>query len=150
MELILKQTISTLGQEGDIVTVKPGYGRNYLLPQGKAVLATPANKAILEQNKADIIARRDAERKIAEELSKKISGLEIVIEQLAGDDGRLFGSVTSADIAAKLAENNIDIDRKQILLIDPIKTLGTTTIGVKVGFQMTTDITVNVVPSMKG
>lgn len=150
MELILKQTISTLGQEGDIVTVKPGYGRNYLLPQKKAVLATPANKAILEQNKADIVARREAERKVAEELSKKISGLEIVIEQLAGDDGRLFGSVTSADIVAKLAENNIDIDRKQILLVDPIKTLGTTTIGVKVGFQMTTDITVNVVPSMKG
>ncbi|MBB5346421.1 50S ribosomal protein L9 [Desulfoprunum benzoelyticum] len=150
MELILKQTISTLGQEGDIVTVKSGYGRNYLLPQRKAVLATPANKALLEQNKAEIEARREAERKIAEELSKKISGLEIVIEQLAGDDGRLFGSVTSADIAAKLAENNIDIDRKQILLVDPIKTLGTTAIAVKVGFQMTTDITVNVVPTTKG
>ena len=104
MELILKQTISTLGQEGDIVTVKPGYGRNYLLPQRKAVLATPANKALLEQNKAEIVARREAERKVAEELSKKISGMEIVIEQLAGDDGRLFGSVTSADITAKLAE----------------------------------------------
>lgn len=149
MELILKQTISTLGQEGDIVTVKPGYGRNYLLPQGKAVLASPANKALLEQNKAEILARRDAERKIAEDLSKKISGLEIVIEQLAGDDGRLFGSVTSADIAAKLADNNIEIDRKQILLVDPIKALGTTTVAVKVGFQMTTDITVNVVPSVK-
>ena len=150
MELILKQTISTLGQEGDIVTVKSGYGRNYLLPQRKAVLATPANKALLEHNKAEIVARRDAERKIAEELSKKISGMEIVIEQLAGDDGRLFGSVTSADITAKLAENNIDIDRKQILLVDPIKTIGTTTIAVKVGFQMTTDITVNVVPTTKG
>jgi len=149
MELILKQTISTLGQEGDIVTVKSGYGRNYLLPQRKAVMATPANKALLEHNKAEIVARREAERKIAEELSKKISGMEIVIEQLAGDDGRLFGSVTSADITAKLAENNIDIDRKQILLVDPIKTLGTTTIAVKVGFQMTTDITVNVVPSTK-
>lgn len=150
MELILKQTISTLGQEGDVVTVKSGYGRNYLLPQRKAVLATPANKAILEQNKADIIARREAERKIAEELSKKISGLEIVIEQLAGDDGRLFGSVTSADIAAKLAENNIDVDRRQILLVDPIKTLGSNTISIKVGFQMTTDITINIVPSTKG
>jgi large subunit ribosomal protein L9 len=149
MELILKQTISTLGQEGDIVTVKPGYGRNYMMPQRKAVLASPENKALLEQNKAEIVARREAERKVAEELSKKISGMEIVIEQLAGDDGRLFGSVTSADITAKLAENNIDIDRKQILLVDPIKTLGTTTIAVKVGFQMTTDITVNVVPSTK-
>jgi large subunit ribosomal protein L9 len=149
MELILKETISTLGQEGDIVTVKPGYGRNYLLPQRKAVLATPANKAILEQNKADIEARRESERRTAEELSKKISGIEIVIEQLAGDDGRLFGSVTSTDIAAKLAENNIEIDRKHIMLADPIKTTGTSTVAVKVGFQMTTDITVNVVASSK-
>lgn len=149
MELILKETISTLGQEGDIVTVKSGYGRNYLLPQRKAVLATPANKAILEQNKADIEARRESERRAAEDLSKKISGIEIVIEQLAGDDGRLFGSVTSADIAAKMAENNIDIDRKHIMLADPIKTIGTSTVAVKVGFQMTTDITVNVVASSK-
>ena len=149
MELILKETISTLGQEGDIVTVKSGYGRNYLLPQRKAVLATTANKAILEQNKADIEARRESERRAAEDLSKKISGIEIVIEQLAGDDGRLFGSVTSADIAAKMAENNIDIDRKHIMLADPIKTIGTSTVAVKVGFQMTTDITVNVVASSK-
>lgn len=149
MELILKETISTLGQEGDIVTVKSGYGRNYLLPQRKAVLATPANKSILEQNKADIEARREKERRAAEDLSKKISGIEIVIEQLAGDDGRLFGSVTSADIAAKMAENNIDIDRKHIMLADPIKTIGTSTVAVKVGFQMTTDITVNVVASSK-
>ncbi|KAB2891529.1 MAG: 50S ribosomal protein L9 [Desulfobulbaceae bacterium] len=149
MELILKETISTLGQEGDIVTVKPGYGRNYLLPQRKAVLATPANKAILEQNKAEIEARRASERQAAEELSKKISGIEIVIEQLAGDDGRLFGSVTSTDIAAKLAEGNIDIDKKHIMLADPIKTIGTSTVAVKVGFQMTTDITVNVVASSK-
>ena len=149
MELILKETISTLGQEGDIVTVKPGYGRNYLLPQRKAVLATPANKAILEQNKAEIEARRASERRAAEELSKKISGIEIVIEQLAGDDGRLFGSVTSTDIAAKLAESNIDVDKKHILLADPIKTIGTSSVAVKVGFQMTTDITVNVVASSK-
>ena len=149
MELILKETISTLGQEGDIVTVKSGYGRNYLLPQRKAVLATPANKAILEQNKADIEARRENERRAADDLSKKIAGIEIVIEQLAGDDGRLFGSVTSADIAAKMAENNIDIDKKHIMLADPIKTIGTSTVAVKVGFQMTTDITVNVVASSK-
>jgi large subunit ribosomal protein L9 len=149
MELILKETVSTLGQEGDIVTVKPGYGRNYLLPQRKAVLATPANKALLEQNKAEIEARRESERKAAEELSKKISGIEVVIEQLAGDDGRLFGSVTSADIAAKLNERAIEIDRKLILLNEPIKTVGTSMVAVKVGFQLTTDITVNVVAGSK-
>ncbi len=149
MELILKETISTLGQEGDIVTVKPGYGRNYLLPQRKAVLATPANKAILEQNKAEIEARRESDRRAAEELSKKISGIEVVIEQLAGDDGRLFGSVTSADIAAKLIENGVNIDKKLILLSEPLKTVGTSTVAIKVGFQLTTDITVNVVAAAK-
>ena len=146
MELILKETISTLGLEGDIVTVKPGFGRNYLLPQRKAVLANRENRAILEQNKAAIEARRQNERKLAEDLSKKISGIEIIIEQLAGDDGRLFGSVTSADIADKFAAQGIAIDRKQIVLVDPIKTLGAATVQIKVGFQMTTDITVNVVP----
>lgn len=145
MKLILNETISTLGQEGAVVTVKPGYGRNYLLPQGKAVLATKENLAILEQNKAAIEARLAEQQKQAEALSKKIAGLEIVIEQLSGDDDRLFGSVTSADISAKLAEKNIVIDRKQIQLTEPIKSLGETTVPVKVGFQMFTDITVKVV-----
>lgn len=147
MELILKETISTLGQEGDVVAVRPGYGRNYLLPQRKAVLANKENLAILNQNKAAIEARRQNERQQAELLSKKISGIEIVIEQLAGDDGRLFGSVTSADIASKFAENGIEIDKKLILLSEPIKTIGTASVQVKVGFQMTTEINVKVVPT---
>jgi large subunit ribosomal protein L9 len=145
MKLILKETISTLGQEGKVVTVRPGYGRNYLLPQGKAVLATKENLAVFEQNRAEIEARLAEERKQAEALSKKISGSEIVIEQLAGADDRLFGSVTSADICQKLAEKNVLIDKKQILLNDPIKTLGETAVQVKVGFQMVTEITVKVV-----
>lgn len=145
MKLILKETISTLGQEGTVVTVKPGYGRNYLLPQGKAVLANKENMAILEQNKAEIAARLAEQKKQAEALAKKIAGVEIVIEQLAGDDDRLFGSVTSGDICAKLAEKNVEIDKKQILLSEPIKTIGETSVQVKVGFQMFTDITVKVV-----
>lgn len=148
MELILKETISTLGQEGDIVTVRPGFGRNYLLPQKKAVLANKENRAILTQNKASIEARRQNERMQAELLSKKISGIEINIEQLAGDDGRLFGSVTSADISAKFAEKGVEIDKKHIVLADPIKTLGTFTVAVKTGFQMTTEITVKVIPTV--
>lgn len=146
MKLILKETISTLGQEGTVVTVKPGYGRNYLLPQGKAVMATKENLEVLEQNRAEIEARLAESRKEAEALSKKISGIEIVIEQLAGEDERLFGSVTSADIAAKFAEKDIEIDKKAIQLAEPIKSLGETTVSVKVGFQMFTDIIVKVVP----
>lgn len=146
MELILKKSISSLGLEGDVVTVKPGYGRNYLLPQGKAVQATAANLAILEQNKADIEARRAKNQKQAENTAKKISGLTVVIEQLAGVDERLFGSVTTADICSKLAELNVELDKKQILLNEPIKTLGETKIQVKVGFNVTAEFTVNVVP----
>ncbi|WP_136806329.1 50S ribosomal protein L9 [Desulfosediminicola flagellatus] len=145
MELILKETISTLGQEGDVVTVKSGYGRNYLLPQGKAVAATKDNLAALEQNKAEIEARLAEQKKQADNLAKKIAGREIVIEQLAGDDDRLFGSVTSSDICQKLAEMGVVIDKKQIILNDAIKTIGETAVQVKVGFQMVADITVKVV-----
>ena len=146
MELILKETISSLGREGDVITVKSGYGRNYLLPQGKALLANRENLAIVEQNRAIIAAKLEKEQKVAEKIAKKISGLDIVIQQLAGDDERLFGSVTNADICDKLAELNVKMDKKQIVLPDPIKTLGETKVQVKVGFQVTTEITVKVQP----
>ncbi len=146
MELILKETISSLGREGDVITVKSGYGRNYLLPQGKALLANRENLAIVEQNRASLAAKLEKEQKVAEKIAKKISGLDIVIEQLAGDDERLFGSVTNADICDKLAELNVKMDKKQIVLPDPIKTLGETKVQVKVGFQVTTEITIKVQP----
>ncbi len=150
MKLVLKETISTLGQEGSVVTVKPGYGRNYLLPQGKAVIATKENLEILEQNQAEIAARLEEQRKHAEALSKKISGSEVIIEQLAGTDDRLFGSVTSSDICQVLADKGIELDKRQILLTDPIKTIGETNVQVKIGFQMATEITVKVVrPSLE-
>lgn len=144
MELILKETINALGQEGDIVKVKPGFGRNYLLPQGKAVIADSKNKAILAKNTAVIEAKIEQERKVAEALAKKLAGIKIKISQLSGDDERLFGSVTAADISEKLAELNIEIDKKHILLTEPIKTIGETTVPVKVGFHLVTDIQVKV------
>ena len=145
MELILKETIDSLGREGDLVKVKPGYGRNYLLPQGKAVLATAANLELLEQNKAVIQARIEEEKKKAEKLSKKLTAITLEFAQLAGDDDRLFGSVTAADICDKLNEMSIDIEKKNVLLADPIKTLGENKVTVKVGFDLNTEITVNVV-----
>ncbi len=144
MELILKETISALGREGDIVKVKPGYGRNYLLPKGKAVVANTQNKAILEKNRAAIEARLAKEKKAAETLAKKLAGITIETEQLVGEDDRLFGSVTSADIAEKLAELDIAIDKRNILLPEPIKTLGEQNVPVKVGVDITTDILVRV------
>ncbi len=146
MEVILKQAISSLGLEGDVVVVKPGYGRNYLLPQGKAVQATATNLALLEKDKAAIEARRAKNQKNAEETAKKIDGLTVEIEQLAGVDERLFGSVTTADICAQLATLNIELDKRQILLNEPIKTLGETKVQVKVGFNVTAEFTLSVVP----
>ncbi len=147
MEVILKETIDTLGREGDIVKVKAGYGRNYLLPQQKAVAASAANVAIFEKNQADIQARIKEETKVAEALAKKLAGTTLSIAMLTGDEERLFGSVTSSDISKKLAEDTtVEIDKKNILLQEPIKELGETNVTVKVGFQTTVDITVEVVP----
>ena len=144
MELILKETISALGREGDIVSVKPGYGRNYLLPKGKAVLANAQNKAILEKNRAVIEARIAEEKKAAEALAKKLAGITIETAQLVGEDERLFGSVTTSDIVCKLADLDITIDKRNILLTDPIKTLGEHTVPIKVDVDITTDIMVKV------
>lgn len=144
MELILKETISALGREGDIVTVKPGYGRNYLLPKGKAVTANAQNKALLEKNRAVIEARIAEEKKASESLAKKLAGITIETAQLVGEDERLFGSVTNSDIASRLAEHDITIDKRNILLTEPIKTLGEHTVPIKVDVDITTDIMVKV------
>ena len=147
MEVILKETIDTLGREGDIVKVKPGYGRNYLLPQQKAVAASAANIALFEKNQAEIQARIKEETKAAEAIAKKLAGTTLSIAMLTGNEERLFGSVTSSDIATKLAEDtSVKIDKKNILLQDPIKELGESSVNIKVGFQTTVDITVAVVP----
>ena len=144
MELILKKTVETLGEEGDIVKVKPGYARNYLIPKKMAVLANKANLAQLEQEKASIEARREKQRQEAESLSKKIAGAVIIIKHRVGEEDKLFGSVTAADISEKLVEMNIQINKKNILLSEPLKTLGEFNVPVKVGYQMTSDITVQV------
>jgi large subunit ribosomal protein L9 len=146
MELILKKTVESLGEEGDIVKVKSGYARNYLIPKKMAVLANKTNLNLLEQEKATIEARREKQRQEAESLSKKISGTIINIKHRVGEEDKLFGSVTAADISEKLAEMNIQIDKKNVLLAEPIKALGEIIVPIKVGYQMTSEITVQVVP----
>ncbi len=145
MELILKETIDSLGREGDVVKVKPGYARNYLLPQGKAVQATKENMAALEQNKAEIQARLDEQHKKAEALFKKLSGITLEFEELAADDDKLFGSVTVNDIFDRLAEKNIVVEKKNIFLPEPIKVLGEKKVTIKVGFDLEAEITINIV-----
>jgi large subunit ribosomal protein L9 len=146
MEVILKETVDHLGQEGDIVKVKPGFARNFLIPGKKAVVANKGSLAILEREQDSINARRTKQQQEAEEMAKKLSSATITIAQRAGDENKLFGSVTTADIAAKLAELGMSIDRKMILLAEPIKTLGETTVSIKVGYQVFAEINVQVVP----
>lgn len=146
MELILKQTIDTLGEEGDVVKVRDGYGRNFLIPRRMAVLANKSSLAILEKEKAAIVARKKLQRETAEALAAQIAGALVVIEHRSGEDGKLYGSVTTAEIAEKLALLGIHLDRKKIVLDEPIKTLGVTMVPVKIGFQISAEVKVEIVP----
>ena len=139
MEVILNETIDTLGEEGATVTVKSGYGRNYLLPQGKAVLATKIATAERDRNMVAIQNRLDNERGTAETIARKIAGTTLTIAMRSGEDERLYGSVTNADIAEKFAELGITVDKKRIVQGDPIKTLGITTASYKAGYQVVAD-----------
>jgi len=146
MEVILKQTIDTLGFEGDIVNVKPGYARNYLIPQQKAEPVNKASLARLKQQQKAIAARREAEQQKAQQLANKIEKTTIILTRRVGEENRLFGSVGSKDIAEALAEKGIEIDRRSILLADPIKSIGEFVVNVKVGYQMTAPLKVQVLP----
>lgn len=150
MEVILNKTIDNLGFEGDIVHVKPGYARNYLIPQKMAMAVTKQNMARLQQEKEAIMARLEREKKEAEGLAAKLNGITIQIARRVGEEDRLFGSVTTTDIAARLAETGITVERKAILLNDPIKTIGDAKVNIRVGYQMTAGITVQVVPEAAG
>jgi large subunit ribosomal protein L9 len=146
MELILRETIDTLGLEGDIVKVKPGYGRNYLIPNNLAVLVNKANLSKLAAQKDAIEARRLQSTNAAEALTKQLAGATITIEKRVGEEDKLYGSVTTSEIADKLAEAGIVIDRRKIILEEPIKTVGKKTITVKVGYQMTAELTIDIQP----
>lgn len=146
MQVILLEKVANLGTLGDIVKVKDGYGRNFLIPRRLAVPATKANLTILEKEKAAIVARKKTQRDEAEALAKKVAGATVVIAHRSGDDNKLYGSVTSADIAEKLAALGIELDKKKIVLDEPIKTLGVTMVPVKIGYQISAEITVEIVP----
>lgn len=146
MEIILKETIDNLGELGDVVKVKAGYGRNYLLPRKLAVLATKGNLAMLEQEMKVIEQRRTKQKGEADALAKKIRNTTVLIEQRVGEGDKLYGSVTNSDIAEALAAMGITIDKRKILLEEPIKTISENKVTVRVGYQMTTELQVNIVP----
>ena len=146
MEIILKKTIDTLGREGEIVNVKPGYARNYLIPQKLASTVNKASLARLQREQATIEKRHAEEKKNAEKLVAQLENVTVVITRKVGREGRLFGSVNTGDIAAQLAEQGITLDKRAIMLADAIKTSGETKLTVKAGYQMSSEITVQVVP----
>lgn len=150
MEIILKETIDTLGREGEIVKVKNGYARNYLIPQKKAVLVNEDNLAELEQEKQAIAERLAIQQKDAEAMISLLADKTVIIKKKVGEENRLFGSVTNNDIAAELAEINVPIDKKNIILKEPIKEAGEYKVTIKVGYQITTDLNVQVIPDTPG
>jgi len=149
MEVILKKTIDTLGREGDVVNVKPGYARNYLIPQQMASTVNKASLARLQREQEVIEKRRAEEQKNAEKLAAQLENMTVVITRKVGREGRLFGSVNAGDIAAQLEAQGVTMERRAIMLADPLKSTGETKITVKVGYQMSTEITVQVAPEVE-
>jgi large subunit ribosomal protein L9 len=124
MEVILRQAVENLGQPGDLVKVSPGYARNYLLPRGVAFEATPGNVKRIAQERARLEAAESQRRESASDLSKRLEEVSLTFSARVGEEGKLFGSVTSADIAQQLEAQGFEIERRQIDLPEPIKTLG--------------------------
>jgi large subunit ribosomal protein L9 len=144
MEVILKQDVDNLGHRGEVVKVADGYARNYLLPKKMAMQATAANKAVIEQMKASAARRSATEKTQAEELVVKLTPVVLSFTRKSGAEGQLFGSVTSADIAAELAAKGFEIDRRKIVLADPIKTVGEVSVAIKLHREVTAQIKVTV------
>ena len=142
MKLLLKENVESLGLRGDIVTVKPGYGRNYLIPQGLAIESTPGNMKLLEQERRKIQAIRIKEKETAQALAAQIGKVNITIQQRAGEEDKLYGSVTNIDIANQLMEKGIEVDRKKILLEEPIKSLGSHEVSIKIHPEVTAKVNV--------
>ncbi len=144
MEVILKEDVDNLGHRGDVVKVADGYGRNYLLPRKLAMQATENNKAVIEQMKAAAARRAATEKAQAEALAVKLEPLALSFIRKAGEHGHLFGSVTSADIAAELAAQGFEVDRRKIVLGEPLKSLGEFTVPIRLYREVTARVKVNV------
>jgi len=146
MKIILKETIESLGIIGSEVTVANGYARNYLLPQNKALLATPQNRKIMEQDKAKFDIQIAKEKGLAEEIAKKLEGVVCKIAAKVSEEDRLYGSISTRNIADALASQNVVVEKKMILLNEPIKNTGTFKVPVRVYKDVEPEIIVEVVP----
>jgi large subunit ribosomal protein L9 len=132
MQLILTKDVDNLGKAGDLVSVKSGYGRNFLLPQGLAVTATSRNVRQIEHERRAIAAQVAKERGAAQDVANRLNGMTLQFERLVGDDDKLFGSVTSRDIADQLEKAGVTLDHRKIRLDEPIRALGKYEVEIKV------------------
>ncbi len=146
MKVILKETIDTLGIAGAECEVASGYGRNYLLPQGKAIIATPQNRKVMEQTKAKLELQIAKERKLAEEMADKIKEIVCTIKAKVHEENYLYGSVTTHDIKESLNNQEVMVERRAILLAEPIKEIGEYKVPIRLYKAVEPEITVNVVP----
>ena len=147
MQVILLERVAKLGQMGDVVDVKPGFARNFLLPQGKAKTASEANIKAFEAQKAQLEARNLETKKEAEALGEKLDGQQFVVIRSASDGGNLYGSVTPRDAADVATEDGFSLDRKQVVIREPIKTLGLHVAEVHLHPEVMVTITLNVARS---
>ena len=145
MQVILRERIEKLGEAGEIVDVKPGYGRNYLIPRGLAYEATDANKRRIEAENTRQAARDAETLGDAKKRAASIEGISLTFHARAGQEGKLFGSITSADIAEKLAEQGVTVDRRAIELEEPIKALGVTSVPIRLHSQVRPEVKVWVI-----
>ena len=146
MNVILLENVENLGRIGDLVKVKPGYGRNYLLPQGKAALATPENMKEIEARRADLEKAAAEELAAAKARAATIEGMELVIQANAGPEGKLFGSVGPIDIAEAFEKVQVEVERSEVRMAEgPIQELGEFAVGVHLHPEVDVEITVRVV-----
>ncbi len=146
MNVILLDNVENLGRIGDLVKVKPGYGRNYLLPQGKAALATPENMKAIEARRAELEKAAAEELATAKSRAESINGVELVVQANAGPEGKLFGSVGPVDIAEAFEAVQIEVQRSEVRMPDgPIHELGEFTVGVHLHPEVNAEVTVRVV-----
>lgn len=145
MEVILRQAVDNLGHPGDIVNVSAGFARNYLLPRGFAYEATAGNKKRMEQERARLEAAESSRREAAEEIAKKLEPVSLTFSARVGEEGKLFGSVTTADIAHQLEAQGFKIEKRQIDLHEPIKALGVYRVPIRVHADVRAEIKVWVI-----
>jgi large subunit ribosomal protein L9 len=145
MEVILREHVDNLGRRGEVVKVADGYARNYLLPRKLALLATEGNKKQIEREKVKFDIKESEEQKVAQVMADRIASADVEIGRKVGETDALFGSVTSSDIAEALAKKGFEIDRRKVVLQEPIKKLGEFSIPVKLHRDVTAQVKVRVV-----